>query len=86
MGTNVVCAVAVDLMRLGVYGASALQRGTEPFADPVVLRLLATATLAAFLGSFLGAKLLPRVTMTFVRRLVGVLLLLVAAAIGSGLI
>ena len=86
VGTNVVCAVAVDLTRLGVYGASALQRGTEQFADPVVLRLLATATLAAFLGSFLGAKLLPRVTMTFVRRLVAVLLLLLSAAIGLGLV
>ena len=86
VGTNVVCAVAVDLTRLGVYGAKALQRGADQFSDPAVFQLLATATLAAFLGSFLGAKLLPKVTMTFVRRLVGVLLLLLAVAIGSGLI
>ena len=86
VGTNVVCAVAVDVTRLAVYGVAALQRGAGPLHDPAILPLLAAATLAAFVGSFLGAKLLPRVTMTFVRRLVGVLLLLLAVAIGSGLI
>ena len=86
VGTNVVCAVAVDLTRLGVYGMAALQGGADPFADPAAFHLVGTATLAAFLGSFLGAKLLPRVTMTFVRRLVGVLLLFLAVAIASGLI
>jgi uncharacterized membrane protein YfcA len=86
IGTGVVCAVAVDITRLSVYGTMALSRGGGGLYEPRVLQLLVVATLAAFLGSFFGAKLLPKVTMTLVRRLVGAMLLLLAAGIGSGVI
>jgi uncharacterized membrane protein YfcA len=86
IGTGVVCAVLVDLARLGVYGAWALKGDLAALADEKAVRLLATATVAAFLGSFLGARLMHHVTLTGVQRLVGVLLLVLGVAIAIGLV
>lgn len=83
IATNVVCATAVDVVRLSVYG-----RGSpgEWLTDPEAAKLLATAILAAFLGSFIGSRLLKKVTLEFVHRLVGAMLLLIAVAIAAGLV
>lgn len=86
IGTGVVCAVAVDLARLGVYGAWAMRGDLTALGDENAVRLIVTATVAAFLGSFLGARLMHRVTLSGVRRLVGALLLILGAAIAAGLV
>lgn len=85
IGTGVVCAVLVDFTRIAVYGRSFLAvpagSGQEAY-----LSLVAAATVAAFLGAWIGTRLLGRVTLVFVRRLVGGLLLLLALGLGTGLI
>lgn len=86
IGTGVVCAVAVDLARLSVYGTFALRDGLRSLGSGQAPGLLITATVAAFLGSFLGARLMYHVTLTRVRRLVGALLLVLGAAIAAGLV
>jgi len=80
IGTGVVCAVLVDLVRLSVYGRSLPPLGREQAP------LLVAATLAAIAGAWIGVRLLGKVTLSFVRRLVGGLLLLLAAALACGVV
>jgi uncharacterized membrane protein YfcA len=44
------------------------------------------ATLAAFAGTFLGARLVKKVTIHFLQVIVSVMLLLVAFGLGSGVL
>ncbi|RLA89957.1 MAG: sulfite exporter TauE/SafE family protein [Deltaproteobacteria bacterium] len=81
IATGVVIACLVDLARLSVYGthmAGALTAGN--------LSVLVAATLSAFLGTFLGNRLLKKVTLAMMQILVAVMLLLIAAGLGTGLI
>ena len=83
IGTSVVVAVLVDLARLAVYGVEF--RGAGVFGGDVG-RLVLTATVAAFVGSFVGARLVHRATLPELQVLVAVLLLIVAVGLDSGLI
>ena len=49
-------------------------------------RLIVAATLSAFAGAFVGVRLMKKVTLAGVRRLVGVLLILLSFALGLGLV
>ena len=86
IGTSVVCATLVDLTRLGVYGLTVFQHDATGLRDPKTQSLLLAATLAAFVGSFLGARLVKKVTLETVRRVVGALLLVLGLGIGAGLL
>ena len=84
IGTNVACAVLVDVARLTVYGTTFLSGMLADPENSPFLGLLAAATVSAFCGSFLGARYRKKVTLTMVRRLVGVLLLLLGLAVAAG--
>lgn len=86
IGTGVVCAVMVDIARLSVYGTTILQTDMAGLDDPQGQGLLIVGTLAAFMGSLLGARYMKKVRLQAVRRLVGVLLLLLGLAIAGGLV
>jgi uncharacterized membrane protein YfcA len=81
IGTAVVVSTFVDFTRLSVYATRFLQTGLEEN-----IGLVASATLAAMAGAFLGNKLLKKVTLRFIQMLVAVLLILVALALGAGFI
>ncbi len=81
IGTAVVVSTFVDFTRLSVYATRFLQTGLEEN-----LGLVASATLAAISGAYLGNKLLKKVTLRFIQMLVAVLLILVALALGAGFI
>lgn len=81
LGTGVSIACLVDLSRLVVYGSHFLLADLRENAP-----LLFTAIAAAFLGSFLGSRLLPRVTWEGLKRLVAALLVLLALGLAGGLI
>ena len=85
IGTGVVCAVLVDLVRLAVYGRSMplLLSGPEAVAQAP---LVVAATLAALAGAWFGARMLGRITLGFVRKLVGAMLVMLALALATGLI
>jgi hypothetical protein len=85
IATGVLVAVMVDVARLVVYGVEFYAKPLGVLAGPMG-RLVALATASAFLGSFLGARLVQRVTLHAIQVLVGVLLILVAVGLGSGLI
>ena len=81
IATGAVVASLVDVSRLAVYGRSLLtQRGQ--FDYPI----LGAAVASAFAGAFLGARLLPKVSLRGLQRGVGLLLLIVAIGLILGVL
>jgi uncharacterized protein len=81
IATGVVIACLVDFTRLSVYGSHFSQEGVSEN-----LPLLATATLAAFLGAFIGNRLVKKVTLHAIQILVALMLLGIAVGLGLGLV
>ncbi len=80
IATGVVITLMVDIPRIIVYSARL------PLLQGDGLSLLAAAVLAAFAGAFLGNRLLKKVTLRTIQILVALMLLLIAAGLGLGLI
>ncbi|MFW6126909.1 MAG: TSUP family transporter [Thermodesulfobacteriota bacterium] len=81
ISTGVVIACLVDLTRLAVYAGGFPPNLLRDNAGPLL-----AAMAAALLGSWLGRRLLPKITMRAVQFSVAALLILVALGLGSGLI
>ena len=81
IGTGVLLAVIVDLSRMTVYAG--LLKSADILGNPATV---IAATLAAFAGTFLGARLVKKVTIKFLQVIVSVMLFLVALGLGSGLL
>jgi uncharacterized membrane protein YfcA len=86
IGTGVVAAVMVDAARLAVYGASFFARDLAILRQRGGQGLVLAAIAAAWLGSFLGARLLPSVTLRALRWVVAAMLFLVAGLLAAGLV
>ena len=86
IGTIVISAVIVDISRLIVYGATFFSKDFEVLKNQGGIELVLAGTLAAFLGAFIGSKLLNKITMRNIRILVGVLLFLLALSLGIGIV
>ena len=84
IGTGAVCAVLVDLARLAVYGATLWAAHVATAAGSGRLVLMGLA--GAFAGTLLGNRRLHKVTWTAMRVTVGVVMMLMAVALGAGLI
>ncbi|RKY17014.1 MAG: sulfite exporter TauE/SafE family protein [Planctomycetota bacterium] len=80
-GTQAVIACMVDVARLIVYG-TVLKGALDTELD---WTLVGFACVCAFTGAFVGRRLMKKVTVGAVRKLTGVLLLVVGAALVSGL-
>ena len=81
LGTAVVVSSVVDFTRLSVYA--------ERFSEAQLSShstLLIAATLSAFTGAFLGSRLFKKVTIQFVQYFVAIMLVLLATALGMGLL
>lgn len=81
IGTGVLLAVIVDLSRMTVYAG--LLKSADILGNPSTV---IAATLAAFAGTFLGARLVKKMTIRFLRVIVSVMLFLVAFGLGTGLL
>ncbi len=81
IATGVVIAFLVDLTRISVYATNFSVIG---FQQNRLMLLL--ATLAAFTGSFVGARLVKKVTLRTIQLLVAVMLVGIAIMMGLGLI
>ncbi len=79
IATSVVISSFIDFTRISVYASRFIGAGLQEN-----LPLLATSTLAAFAGAYLGNRLLKKVTLPFVQKLVAILLLMIAVALGLG--
>ena len=81
IGTGVVTACLVDLTRISVYGAHMSKLN---FSDNI--HVLVVATLSAFIGAYMGNKLLKKVTLKTVQLSVAALLFVIAVMMGGGII
>ncbi len=81
IATGVLIAVLVDMTRLLVYGIDLFSERQE--IDWVVV---AAASLSAFIGAFLGRRLLKKITLRSVQLLVSAMLALIAIGLIFGLI
>lgn len=86
VSTQAVLAMLVDAVRLLVYGWSLAIAGGAGGAAEMPWNLVATATLCAFAGAYLGKRLLPKVTLAALHLVVGVLLIVVGVALSAGLV
>ena len=81
IGTGVVIACLIDVVRLAKYVPNILQtHGNLDYA------MLAVAVLAAFAGALVGNKYLKKMTLERIQRLVAVMLLLVAIGLMTGVL
>ncbi|MEY2655882.1 MAG: hypothetical protein RLZZ524_2910 [Pseudomonadota bacterium] len=85
VGTNAVCAVVVDTLRLAVYGVAGHASWASQMDKHTALAVGA-ATLSAFVGAYVGKHLLRKVTLRFVELTVAVLMVLIGSALATGLI
>lgn len=81
IATATLVSTFVDFTRLSIYAT----RFSKASLDEN-LQLVICATLAGIGGSFIGNKLLKKVTLKFIQRLVAIMLIIVSVALGSGLI
>jgi uncharacterized membrane protein YfcA len=86
LGTSVTCAVIVDCTRLLVYGITFYRGHLDALAGRDGRGLVLAAALAAFVGSYFGVRLARKVTLRTLQRCVGAGLVLLAIAIGAGLL
>lgn len=84
VATGVVSAVIVDAARLAVYGASFM---ASHFAQSQeLLASVAVGTVCAFIGSFMGKRMLQKVTLRTVQIVVAAAMLLIGAGLAAGLV
>ncbi len=83
VSTQAVLALLVDGARLAVYGWTFVVLRDSSVAVP--WPLVGVATLCAFAGALLGRRLMTKVTIDGIRLLVGVLLVVVGAALSAGI-
>ena len=84
VGTGAACTVLVDAVRLAVYGA-AFHSGGWAVVRGEDAGLVAAAALSAFLGAWLGKRLLKKVTLRFVELAVAVLMVTIGGGLAAGL-
>lgn len=81
VATAVVVSTFVDLTRLGIYSTNFKISGLEEN-----ITLVVSATMSGILGSYIGNKILRKITLKSIHRTVAILLILISIALGSGLI
>ena len=81
IATGVVIACLVDVTRLTVYMQHFASTGLQEN-----IPLIIAATGSAFMGVFIGTKLLTKVTMRGIQRVVAILLVVIALGLGSGVL
>lgn len=89
VGTAAVCSALVDCTRLIVYVAAVVltqQRAEDEPADARLAALIAVGCISAFLGSFVGARLVKKVTLAWLQSFVAAALVLFGVVMAAGLL
>ncbi len=81
VATGIVLAVMVDMTRMVVYGAWA-----SAYSEDMHWGLVVVACISAFLGAYIGARVLKKVTIRAVQISVSSLLVLVSIGLITGLV
>ncbi|MGO9116967.1 MAG: TSUP family transporter [Desulfomonilaceae bacterium] len=86
IGTGVVSAVVVDVSRLAIYGATFFSKHFTTLGGHGESGLIVAGILSAWLGSFIGVRLLRKITIKTLQVIVGGMLLVLSVALGIGAI
>lgn len=86
IGTGVVSAVIVDVSRLAIYGMTFFSKHFTTLGEHGESSLIIAGILCAWLGSFIGVRLLKKITIKTLQLIVGAMLLLLSAALALGII
>lgn len=86
IGTMVLSAIVIDIVRLSVYGLTFLKFESQMFQTSGLKTLLLAGTVSAFIGSSIGKYLLEKVTFDTIHSIVGIMLMMLGIAISLGLI
>ncbi|NUN09494.1 MAG: sulfite exporter TauE/SafE family protein [Ignavibacteriaceae bacterium] len=81
IATGVMIAIIIDIARLIVYGA-----GIIPESITEIPGLIIAGVIAALAGTVIGTRLIKKVTFTSIRYITAGLLLIIAVALGMGMI
>jgi uncharacterized protein len=81
VATGVVLAVMVDLSRMVIYGADISAHG-----EAIEWQLVLGASVSAFTGAYVGAKILKKVTLRSVQLVVSALLIVVGGGLIAGVL
>jgi uncharacterized protein len=81
IASGIVIACMIDFSRLGVYATHFLKSGLQENVTLVI-----AATLSAFIGAYLGSRLLKKITLSTIQIFVTVMLIILSIGIGLGLI
>jgi uncharacterized membrane protein YfcA len=82
IGTAVLCAVTVDIFRLAVYGVAFLRQPTEAIENG--WSYIGMGIIAAFIGSFMGQRLLKKVSLPLLHKFIGWMILSLSIALAAG--
>jgi uncharacterized membrane protein YfcA len=86
IGTGVISAIVVDVSRLAIYGVTFFSRHFATLGEHGESGLIIAGILCAWLGSFIGVRLLRKITFKTLQVIVGAMLLVLSAALGIGAI
>lgn len=86
IGTMVLSAIVIDIVRLTVYGFTFLNFDWEILNQNGINTLIIAGTLSAFVGSTIGKYLIEKVTFDLIHTIVGIMLMLLGIAISAGII
>jgi len=86
IGTGVVSAVVVDVSRLAIYGVTFFSQHFTTLGKHGESGLILAGILCAWLGSFIGVRLLRKITIKTLQVIVGGMLLILSAALAIGAI
>jgi uncharacterized membrane protein YfcA len=86
IGTTVITAVIIDIARLTVYGVTFFEKHFSILAEEHLAGILACGMLSALIGTFSGFYLIKKVTLGFIQKSIGFLLILYSLTLALGLI
>lgn len=86
IGTMVISAAVVDVSRLTTYGLTFFQKDFLVLSEQGGIGIVVVGTLSAFIGSFVGARLLDKITLNPIKLFISIMLFLLAVALGLGIV
>ena len=81
IATGIAIACIVDVSRITIYFAK-----LESISLSENIGIITTTTLCAFVGAFIGKKLLKKVTITFIQYVVAILIIIISVLLIVGII
>ncbi|MGE0175218.1 MAG: TSUP family transporter [Oligoflexales bacterium] len=86
IGTTILSSIVIDVSRLVVYGATFFTKDFRTLLDQGQAGVIVAGVIAAFIGAVLGYFFVKKVTLEFIHKVIGILLVFYSVALGAGLI